>query len=98
MPRSPGTVPRYVLPVMHRGEVHGPEQGGSWCSHRQWLMPCWMTCTAKGLTARCGLWGGMLLRRASARVRERPSLIHTASAHDAAGFRQSLMMPAIVRL
>ena len=29
---------------------------------------------------------------------ERPSLIHTASARDAAGFRQSVMMPVILRL
>ena len=43
-------------------------------------------------------WGWMLLRRATARLWERPSLIHTASARDAAGFRQSVMMPAIVRL
>ena len=41
MPGSPGTVPRYMLPTMvgagsgwRRGEVHGVEQGGSWCSHR----------------------------------------------------------------
>ena len=46
MPRPPGMVPRYTLPVMvgagsrwRRGEVHGVEQGGSWCSHRGWLMP-----------------------------------------------------------
>ena len=39
MPGSPGTVPRYMLPVMvgagsgwRRGEVHWVEQGGSWCS------------------------------------------------------------------
>ena len=32
------------------------------------------------------------------RVWERPSLIHTASARDAAGFRQSVVMPVIVRL
>ena len=31
-------------------------------------------------------------------VWERPSLIHTASARDAAGFRQSVVMPVIVRL
>ena len=29
---------------------------------------------------------------------ERPSLIHTASARDATGFRQSVLMPVIVRL
>ena len=40
----------------------------------------------------------MLLRRATARLWERASLIHTASAGDAAGFRQSLMMPVIVQL
>ena len=49
-------------------------------------------------TARCSLWGWMLLRRATARVWEGPSLIHTASARDAAGFRQSVTMPVIVRL
>ena len=32
------------------------------------------------------------------RVWERPSLIHTASARDTAGFRQSVMMPVMVRL
>ena len=43
MPRSPGTVPRYMLPVIvgagsgwRRGEVHWVEQGGSWCSHLGW--------------------------------------------------------------
>ena len=105
MPGSPGTVPRYMLPVMvgagsgwRRGEVHGVEQGGSWCSHRGWSMPYGVTCTAKGPTARWSLWGWMLWRRATARVSERPSLIHTASARDAAGFRQSVVMPVIVRL
>ena len=105
MPGSPGTVPRYMLPVTvgagsgwRRGEVHGSEQGGSWCSHRGWSMPYGVTCTAKGPTARWSLWGWMLWRRATARVWERPSLIHTASARDAAGFRQSVMMPVIVRL
>ena len=105
MPGSPGTVPRYMLPVMvgagsgwRRGEVHGVEQGGSWCSHRGWWMPYGVTCTAKGPTARWSLWGWMLLRRATALVWDRPSLIHTASARDAAGFRQSVMMPVIVRL
>ena len=105
MPRSPGMVPRYMLPVMvgagsgwRRGEVHGVEQGGSWCSHRGWWMPYGVTCTAKGPTARWSLWGWMLWRRATARVWERPSLIHRASARDAAGFRQSVMMPVIVRL
>ena len=81
-----------------RGKVHGVEQGGSWCSHRGWLMPYRVICTAKGRTARCSLWGWMLLRRATARVWERPLLIHTASARDAAEFRQSVMMPVIVRL
>ena len=38
------------------------------------------------------------MRHATARVWEHPSLIHTASAPDAAGFRQSVMMPVIVRL
>ena len=105
MPGSPGTVPRYMLPVMvgagsgwRRGEVHGVEQGGSRCSHRGWLVPYGVTCTAKGPTARCSLLGWMLWRRATARVWERPSLIHTASARDAAGFRQSVVMPVIVRV
>ena len=40
----------------------------------------------------------MLLRRATPCVWERPSLIHTASARDAAGVRQSVMMPVMVRL
>ena len=31
-------------------------------------------------------------------VMEHPSLIHTASARDAAAFRQSVMMPVMVRL
>ena len=61
-------------------------------------MPYGAMSTAKGPTARCSLWGWMLLRRASARVWERPSLIHTASAGDAARFRQSVMMPVIVQL
>ena len=105
MPGSPGTVPRCMLPLMvgagsgwRRGGVHGVEQGGSWCSHRGWSMPYGVTCTAKGPTARWTLWGWMLWRRATARVWERPSLIHTASARDAAGFRQSVVMPVIVRL
>ena len=105
MPGSPGTVPRYILPVMVRagsgwcnGQVHGLEQGGSWCSHRGWLMPYGVMCTAEGPTARWSLWGSMLLRHATARVWEHPSLIHTASARDAAGFRQSVMMPVMVRL
>ena len=105
MPAFPGMVPRYMLPVMvgagsgwRRGEVYGVEQGGSWCSHRGWLMPYGVMCTAKGQTAGCSLWGWMLLRRATARVWERPSIIHTASARDAAGFRQSVMMPVTVQL
>ena len=61
-------------------------------------MPYGVMCTAKGLTARWSLWGWMLLRRATAHVWERPSLIHTASASDPAGFTQSVMMPVIVRL
>ena len=75
MPRSPGTVLRYMLPVMvgagsgwRRGEVQGVEQGVSWCSHRGWLMPYGVMLTAKGPTARCSLWGWMLLRRSTARV------------------------------
>ena len=80
-----------------RGEVHGVEQGGSWCSHRGWLMPYGMMCTARGPTVRCSLWGWMSLRRATACVWERPSLIHTASARDAAWFRQSVMISVIVR-
>ena len=61
-------------------------------------MPYRVTCTAKGPTARWSFSGWMLWRRATARVWERPSLIHTASARDAARFRQSVMMPVIVRL
>ena len=94
-----------MLPVMmgagsgwRRGEVHGVEQGGSWCSHGGWSMQYGVMCTAKGPTARCSLWGCMSVRCATARVWERPSLIHTASARDAAGLRQSVMMPVIVRL
>ena len=55
-------------------------------------------CTAKGPMTRCSFLVWMLLRRATARVWERPSLIHTASARDAAMFRPSVMMPVIVRL
>ena len=105
VPESPCTVPKYMFPVMvgagsgwRTGEVHGVEQGGSCCSHRGWSMPYGEMCTAKCPTARCSLWGWMLWRRATARVWERPLLIHTASARDAAGFRQSVMMPVIVRL
>ena len=104
MPWSPGTVPSYMLPVMlgagsswRRGKVHGVEQGGSWCSHPELSMPYGVMCLAKVPIARCSLWGRMLLRRATARVRERPSLITTASARDAAGLRQFVMMPVIVR-
>ena len=61
-------------------------------------MPYGVMCTAKGLTAHSSLWGWMLLRRATARVWEHPLLIHTVSARDATGFRQSVMMPVIVRL
>ena len=105
MPGCPSTVPRYMVPVMvgagsgwRRRELHGVEQGGSWCSLRGWLMPYWVMCTAKGPTARWSLWGWMLLERATARVSKRPSLIHTASARDAAGFRQSVMIPVMVQL
>ena len=105
MPGSPGTVPRYMLLVMagtgsgwRRGEVHGEEQGRSWCSQRGWLMPYGVMCTAKGLTARWTFWDWMLLRRTTAPLWERPSLIHTASARDAAGFRLSVMRPVMVRL
>ena len=52
----------------------------------------------EGLTARWSLWGWMFWRHATASVWERHSLIHTASARDAAGFRQSVVMPVIVRL
>ena len=76
----------------------GFEQGGSLCSHRGWLMPYMVMCTAKGPTTRWSLWDWMLLRRATARVWERPSLIHTASARDAAGFRHSMMIPVMVQL
>ena len=102
---GPGTVSRYMLPVMvgpesgrRSGELHAVEQGGLWCSHRGWLRPYRGMCTAKGPTARCNLWGWMSLSRASARVWERPSLIDEASAHDAAGFRHSVMMPVIMWL
>ena len=78
--------------------MHGVEQGGSWCSHRGWLMPYGVMYTAKGLTARCSLWGWMSLRRATARVWERPSLIDTGSAREAASPRQSVMIPVILRL
>ena len=61
-------------------------------------MPYGVMCTAKGPTACCSLWCWMSLRRASACVWERPSLIHIGSACDAAWFRQSVMMPVIVRL
>ena len=105
MPGSPGTVPGYMLFVMvgagsgwRKGEVHWVEQGRSWCSHRGWLMLYGVMCTAKGPTARWSLWGWMLLRRATARVWERPLLFHTASAREAAGFRQSVRMPVIVQL
>ena len=40
----------------------------------------------------------MLWRRASTRVWEGPSLIHTASARNAAVSRQSVVMPVIVQL
>ena len=105
MPGSPGTVPRYMLPVMvgvksgwRRGEGDGVEQSGCWCSRRGCSMPYGVMCMAKGPTARCSLWSPMSLRRATARVWERPSLIHTVSARDAARLRQSVMMPVIVRL
>ena len=105
MPGSPSTVPRYMLPLMvgdgsswRSGEVHRVEQGRSRCSDRGWLMPYGVMCTAKAPTVRWTLWGWMLLRRATAGVWERPSLIHTASARDAAGFRQSVMMPEIMQL
>ena len=62
------------------------------------LMPYGVMWTAKGPTARCSLWGWMSLRRATAREWQRPSLINTAFARDAAGLRQSVMMPMIVRL
>ena len=61
-------------------------------------MPYGVMCMAKGLMARCSLWGWMSLRRATACMLERPPLINTASASVAARLRQSLMMPVIVRL
>ena len=61
-------------------------------------MPYGVMCTAKDPIARWSLWDWMLSGRATARVWERPSLIHTASARDAAGFMQSVMMPVIVQL
>ena len=67
-------------------------------SQRGWSMPYGMMWTAKGPKARCSPWGWMSLRRATACVWECPVQIHTAPARDAAGFRQSVMMPVIVRL
>ena len=78
--------------------MYGLEQGGSWCSQREWSMPYGVMWTAKGPTARFSLWGWMSLRRATSRVWERPTLIHKVCARDAAGLRQSVMMPVIVRL
>ena len=84
MPGSPGTVPSYMCSDMvgtgsgwQRGEVHGVQQCGSWCSQREWSMLYGVMWTAKGPTARCSLWGWMSFRRATARVWERPSVIHT---------------------
>ena len=57
-----------------------------------------MMWTTKGPTARCSLRGWMSLRCATPCVWERPWLIHTAFAHDAARLRQSVMMLVIVRL
>ena len=76
----------------------GWSRRGGGCSDRGWSMPYGVMCTAKGPTTRCSLWGWMSLRDATARVSERPSLIHTASACDAAGLRQSVIIPVIVRL
>ena len=45
----------------------------------------WGDVDGRGLTAHCSLWGWMWLRRATARVLERPSLINTAPARDALG-------------
>ena len=102
---SPGTVFRYMLPAKvgagigwRRCAEHRLEQGRSWCSQREWWMPYGMMCTAKGQTVRCSLSGRMSLRRATARVLECFSLIHTASARVAAGLRQSAMMPVVLRL
>ena len=104
-PGSSGTVPRYMLPVMvgagsgwRRGGVHGMYQAGSWCLQPQLSMRYEVMCTGKGPTARCSLWGWTSVRRATARVWERASVIHTVSARDAAGLRQSMMMPMIVQL
>ena len=57
-------------------------------------MPYGVMCTAKGPTGHCSLWVWMSLRRATARVWECPSLIHTAPARDANGLRQSVMWVA----
>ena len=46
----------------------------------------------------CSLLRWMAFRRVTAHVWEYPPLIHTASAGDAAGFRQSVIMLVIVRL
>ena len=105
MPGSPGTVPRYMLPDivgagigMRRAEPHRVKQGGLWCSQRGWSMLYGVMWTGKGPTARCNLWGKVMLRRATARVLECRSLIYMLSVCDAAGFRQSLMMHVFVRL
>ena len=76
----------------------GSSRAGSGAHTGGALMPYGVTGTAKGLTARWSLWGWMLWRRTTACVWERPLLIHTASARDAAEFRQSVVMPVIVRL
>ena len=78
--------------------MHRMEQGRSWCSQQEWSMPCGVMWTAKGPTARCTLWGWMSLRRATARVWERLSLIRMASTRDAAGLWRSVMMPMIAQL
>ena len=95
-------VPRYCAQVHVARDGGGREQlaqgRGAWGGAGRVMVPYGVMCTAKGPTARWSLWGWMLLRRATAHVWERPSLIHTASARDAAGFKQSTMMPVIVRL
>ena len=55
MPGSPGTVPRYMLPVMvgagsgwRRGKVHGVEQGGSWFSPSGVVDAVWGDVCAEG--------------------------------------------------
>ena len=60
-------------------------------------MPCAVMWTANGLTACCSLWDWMSFGSATAHVLACFSLIHTALVRDAARFKQSVMMLAMVR-